>query len=241
MESVQIPPAIAVCSLTKNYRKKKVLKNIDFQVASGECVVVVGHNGCGKSTLLRILAGVQPADHGSIRYFGTPAGKNSRVYRKYCGYVPQENPLLEELSVGDNLKFWSGNDRGKFEQMIQQFDLEEILRTRVEKLSGGMKRRLAIACALLEFPPILLMDEPTSALDIYYKEKILAWMLEYKKCNGTILMASHEKEEILFADRCLLMDDGCVRELSRDKEKRWKELKKHLLFLRGGEVYGNKI
>lgn len=234
-----MPPAIAVSGLAKHYRKKQVLKDIGFQVASGECVVIVGRNGCGKSTLLRALAGVQRADQGIIQYFGTPAGKNSRVYRKYCGYVPQENPLLEELSVKDNLKFWGGDHRKNSEQIIRQFALDEMLHTKVEKLSGGMKRRLAIACALLEFPPVLLMDEPTAALDIYYKESILTWMSEYKKCNGTILMTSHEEQEILFADRCLLMHDGYMRELSPDKEKRLKELKNYLMSGNGGEVYGN--
>ena len=99
---------------------------------------------------------------------------------------------------------------------------------KVEKLSGGMKRRLAIACAFMELPPVLLLDEPTAALDIYYKESILEWLSKYKQMNGTIIMTSHEEQEIVFADRCLLMDNGQMRELSRDPQKRLEEIKTYI-------------
>ena len=100
---------------------------------------------------------------------------------------------------------------------------------KVEKLSGGMKRRLSIACAFLELPPVLILDEPTAALDIYYKESILEWLSEYQSMNGTILMASHEEQEIMRADRCLLMADGKLVELQEDKQLRMKEIRKFFL------------
>ena len=102
------------------------------------------------------------------------------------------------------------------------------MRVKVQKLSGGMKRRLAIACALLELPPIILLDEPTAALDIYYKNTTLAWMQKYRKMNGTIIMASHEEQEIVFADRCLMLHEGKMTELSRDRKERVDQIREYL-------------
>ncbi len=227
-EQVLIPAAVQVADVGKRYRKVQILKNISFQVMSGECVAIVGRNGCGKSTLLKILAGVQSSDTGKIQYFGTTVSRSAEVSKKFCGYVPQENPLFEELSVKDNLKFWSRGEKKNLEHMIQQFELEDIMRVKVQKLSGGMKRRLAIACALLELPPIILLDEPTAALDIYYKNSTLAWMQKYRKMNGTIIMASHEEQEIVFADRCLMLHEGKMTELSRDRKERVDQIREYL-------------
>lgn len=225
---VTIPAAVRVTDVGKRYHKAQVLEDVSFQVMSGECVAIVGRNGCGKSTLLKILAGVQSADTGEIQYFGTTVSRSAGVSKKFCGYVPQENPLFEELSVKDNLKFWSRGEKKNLKHMIQQFELEDIMRVKVQKLSGGMKRRLAIACALLELPPIILLDEPTAALDIYYKNTTLAWMEEYRKMNGTIIMASHEEQEIMFADRCMMLYEGKMRELSKDRQERADQIREYL-------------
>ena len=114
------------------------------------------------------------------------------------------------------------------EELLEFCDLIKFRKRTVRKLSGGMKRRLAIACAFVELPPVLLLDEPTAALDIYYKESILEWLSKYKQMNGTIIMTSHEEQEIVFADRCLLMDNGQMRELSRDPQKRLEEIKTYI-------------
>ncbi len=206
---------IEVARISKRYGKRVILEDISFQIKSGERVAIVGKNGSGKTTLLQIMAGVTRADAGEIRYFGENAAKSS-TFRKYCGYVPQDNPLLEELSVKDNLRLWSGvNDMWK--TVVAQFHLTDIMGQKVEKLSGGMKRRVSIACALLQNPPILILDEPTTALDIYYKDSILQWMDDYNKKNGIILMTTHEEKEILSADRCLVMNEGHMLEFSKDE------------------------
>ena len=190
---------IEVTQIRKSYGKKKVLSDITFQVKPGECVAIAGKNGCGKSTLMQIMAGILKPDGGELCYFGKKAAYKSSTFRRFCGYVPQENPLMEELTVQDNLKLW-----------------EDLLQTEVSKLSGGMKRRLSIACALVENPPFLLMDEPTTALDLYYKESIHQWMKTYQQKNGIILMTTHDESEIRNADRCLFMDEGKVQELDAE-------------------------
>lgn len=204
---------IKVSNIKKKYGKRIVLDDISFRADGGECVAVVGRNGCGKTTLMRILAGVMRPDFGQISYFNKNPLKNSSFFRKYCGYVPQELPLMEELSVKDNLKLWQANKSDNFGRIVKDFKLEEIMKTRVSKLSGGMKRRLSIACAFAQQPLILLMDEPTTALDIYCKEEILKWIDMFLSLNGIVIMTTHDEKEILNCSRCLVMNDGRLEEL----------------------------
>lgn len=203
---------IQVTHIKKRYGKKVVLEDITFSVKPGECVAIIGENGCGKSTLLKIMADVMKADSGEYSYYGKTKNVN-----KLCGYVPQENPLLEDLSVKDNLFLWGGKSAMEQEEVLREFQLTEILDTPVKKLSGGMKRRLSIAATMLKLPSILLLDEPTAGLDLFYKEQILAWIKSYQEKNGIVLIVTHEEQEILSADRCLLMEDGKMIELKKEE------------------------
>lgn len=204
---------IEVRHLKKSYGKKLVLEDISFQAQPGEMVVIVGRNGCGKSTLLQILAGAIPPDSGEIRYFDACPLKNKKMFRTYCGYVPQENPLMEELSVLDNLRLWGFRKSHPDAVILQQFGLEELQNRRVEQLSGGMKRRVSIACAAIAHPPVMLMDEPTTALDFCYREEIRRWMRLYCQRGGIIVMTTHEEAEMMEAQHCLVMNAGTLYEL----------------------------
>lgn len=206
---------IEVKHISKHYGKKQILNDVSFQVEKGERVVIVGKNGSGKTTLLRIMSGLVKANMGEIIYCGQSMKESSKLFRKYCGYVPQENPLIEELSVKDNLRLWS-NDKETCDKIIERFELQEILKMQVMKLSGGMKRRLSIACALLTKPAILILDEPTTALDLYYKDDILSWLKAYQKDGGVVLMTSHDENEILSADRCFILLAGQLLEVKKD-------------------------
>lgn len=208
---------VEVLHLQKKYGRKVILEDINFRAECGERIGIVGKNGCGKSTLMRILSGIMKPDDGEILYFGENALSRKKVFRKYCGYVPQENPLIEELSVKDNLRLW-GNYNGEMtEKLTELLNLQDMMKMPVEKLSGGMKRRVSIACALMNMPPIILMDEPTTALDLYYKEGIHKWMESYQKMNGIIIMTTHDEQEIMDCDRCLIMKDGKLTELPQEK------------------------
>lgn len=210
---------IQVSNLGKRYGKKTVLQEISFTAQCGECVAIVGRNGCGKTTLMQILAGVLKPDGGEIRYFGKEPLKNFHYYQEYCGYVPQDLPFLEELSVKDNLKLWGVDRSAQYEWIIRAFDLREIMKMPVQKLSGGMKRRLSIAGALAKWPPILLLDEPTTALDLYYKDRIQSWIREYKKMNGIVIMTTHDEKEIMESDKCLVMCEGYLRETGTESRE----------------------
>ena len=208
---------IEVSGISKRYGRREILNDVTFHVSCGESVAIIGKNGCGKSTLLRILAGVCSANQGQIRFFGKDPQKKKRYFQTYCGYVPQENPLMEELSVQDNLRLWGADRSLHYKRLLQSFQLQDILHQTVQTLSGGMKRRLSIACALAGWPPILLLDEPTTALDLYYKDSIQEWMQEYCSMNGILLLVTHEESEILECDRCLVLEGGRMSELPKEK------------------------
>lgn len=191
---------IKIDNVYKSFGKKKILNGISLEAYPGEKIAIIGRNGCGKSTLLQILAGVIPADSGTVEYFGKKRGN--------CGYIPQENPLLEDCSVMDNLKLYGITREQIQHPFYQKLQLEELLKMKVSKLSGGMKRRVSIACGTSQMPPIVLMDEPTTALDLYYKAMIHEWMDDYSRQNGILLITSHDEQEIHSCDRCYLLRDG---------------------------------
>lgn len=205
--------------LTKKYGKQTILKDITFSAECGERIAVIGRNGCGKSTLMQILAGIIKPDSGSIRYFDKNPLKERKAFRTLCGYVPQGNPLMEELTVRDNLKLFGADPRLVDSPFFRDFGLEEILRKPVSALSGGMKRRVSIACAVYYLPAILFMDEPTTALDIYFKTTIHRWMEQYRDMNGIVVLTTHDEQEIMMCDRCFLMTDGILRELTGEEKE----------------------
>lgn len=200
---------LEVSDLTKKYGKQTVLNGVDFSLKAGECVGITGGNGCGKTTLLSILAGVEKKDGGFI------------ILNSTVGYLPQTNPLLEDASVFDNISLWSSK-REDTDRILKLYDFDKIKRKKVNKLSGGMKRRLAIACAIVNSPGILIMDEPTAALDINYKKLIHDQMNDFVNNGGTILIVTHEKEEILMCQRCYYMENGKLK-IREDYNGRRKE------------------
>ena len=114
-------------------------------------------------------------------------------------------------------KFPKSEIEQKTLKMLKKVGLEEFADKKVYELSGGMKRRVSIACALMNMPPVILMDEPTTALDLYYKEGIHKWMASYQKMNGIIIMTTHDEQEIMDCDRCLIMKEGKLTELPQEE------------------------
>ena len=200
-------------NLKKNYRKKEVLADVSFRIREGSCVGILGGNGSGKSTLLSVLAGVQKADAGKFLWQGEDLLQKSVLRAKTVGYVPQGVPLLEELTAKDNLSMW-------YEKKQLQKELEEgvlamlgipaFLHVPVSKMSGGMKKRLVIGCAVAHHPSILLLDEPSAALDLVCKERIYNYIMEMKKCGNTIMLATHDVQEIAFCDALYILKNGTV-------------------------------
>ena len=196
---------LEVSGICKSYGKHRILNGVSFSAGPGQCVGIVGTNGCGKTTLLSILAGALRADSGSIRINGTEILGRSGAAADLTAYVPQENPLIGELSVKDNLLLWHRGSRKEMEKDLTEgcssvLGIGPMLKKRVDTLSGGMKKRLSIACALSGRAPVLIMDEPGAALD-----------LECKRADGgTVILTAHEMEELALCTSMYVLKDGVL-------------------------------
>lgn len=212
---------ITVADVTSAYGRKQILKGVSFTARRGECIGIVGANGCGKSTLLSVLAGTLKPGSGQVSYYGRAAWSdgergrmhgNKDVIRKMTGYVPQENPLIPELSVYDNLRLWYPDKRQLRQELEQGFlsllGIGEFSAKQVSKLSGGMKKRVSIGIAMAGMPPVLLMDEPSAALDLVCKEDIRRYLQAYLERKGTVVITTHEEGELSLCSRLYVMKDG---------------------------------
>lgn len=179
-----------------SYGKKEILDNLSVTVRAGECIVLAGPNGSGKSTALSIIAGVLRPDTGTVRVDGS------------VGFAPQGSALLEDMTVRDNLRFFAGLRKCAVPAKLP-FGVGQYLGTRVSKLSGGMKKQVSIACALLGEPQVLLLDEPCEALEIAYREELGQIILEQKRRGCAIVYAGHEPLEFsAFYDKILFLGNG---------------------------------
>ena len=209
---------LEISGIYNSYHRQNILAGADLTVAPGECVGIVGYNGCGKTTLLSILAGAQKADRGSILYNGREASGHPRVFAEEAAYVPQENPLMEELTVRDNLLLWYRGSRKQMESDLKDgaasmLGVDRMLDRTAGKLSGGMKKRLSIACALSNHAPVLIMDEPGAALDLECKEIIRNYLREYMASGGAVILTSHELAELALCTRMCILKGGVLREI----------------------------
>ena len=202
---------LQVKDIHKKYGKRPILQGIDLDVEAGNCVGILGGNGCGKSTLLSILAGIQPADRGEFTIDGNDLFRYPKERSRLVGYVPQGTPLIEELTAYDNLLLWYSKDalqKSLADGMLGMLAIDKFLKMPVSKLSGGMKKRLSIGCAISGRPPILLLDEPMAALDLSCKQNISAYIRAHKAQGGIVLMSSHDTLELALCDQWYIMKEG---------------------------------
>lgn len=205
---------LEIRQIRKKYKKIQVLQNATLTVQEGSCVGILGGNGSGKSTLLSILAGVQKADSGSFLWEGADLFCNEKRRREILGYVPQGNPLMEELTAWDNLRLWydKAELRRELEDgVLAMLGITDFLRVPVRKMSGGMKKRLSIGCAVANHPEVLLLDEVSTALDLICKERIGNYLKEFKAQGGSILMSTHDIQEMEFCDAWYILKDGVLK------------------------------
>ena len=203
-----------------SYSKKSVLKKIDLTVNKGDCIGILGKNGCGKSTFLSILTGCLKPDSGKILLNGQELLPYKRQY-KDIGYVPQENPLIPELTAKDNLLFWYDSKQKDLMEklnspLFSSLNINDILHTKISKLSGGQKKRVSIASTLLNDPKILILDEPSSSLDLICRDNIKQFMETYLNDGGTIIMTTHEESELSLCNKLYVINDGIIFEIDKD-------------------------
>ncbi len=205
----------------KKYGRREILKGVDLTVAPGTCVGIIGGNGCGKTTLLSILAGTVKADKGQIYLDKEKIRRTSGRYGETVAYVPQENPLIEELTVKDNLILWyKGNKKAMREDLetgaAALLEVGPMLKYTVDKLSGGMKKRISIACALAGHGKYLILDEPGAALDMECKADIRRYLKAYMASGGAVILTSHEMAELSVCTQMYVLRCGKMEEISND-------------------------
>ena len=204
---------LEISGICKSYRRQVILEGVELTVEPGDCVGIVGYNGCGKTTLLSIISGALKADKGSIVFNGRQAVGRPRVFAEEAAYVPQENPLMEELTVRDNLLLWYRGSRKGMEEDLKNgaaamLGVDKMLNRTAGKLSGGMKKRVSIACALSNHAPVLIMDEPGAALDLECKELIRNYLREYMAGGGAVVLTSHELAELALCTKMHVLRRG---------------------------------
>jgi len=210
-----------VSHISKHYRKHTILADISFEAVPGECIGLIGPNGCGKSTLLQIVSGMIRPDSGSVCWQRKDLLRHPRQFSKLIGYVPQVNPLFDDMTALDHLKLWYSSSPYPLSEDLKngfpaRLGISAFADKKVSSLSGGMKKRLSLACTLASRPPLVFLDEPAAALDLVCKEEIRNYIKELKADNRIILLATHEEADFALCDRLLLFSGGKLIELSPD-------------------------
>lgn len=215
---------LKVNGLQKKYGEKTILDGINFSLNEGDVLGFLGPNGAGKSTTIRILTGIETADGGVIHFDGKPITNHSVRIKKQMGVVPQDIAIYSDMPAYDNVKFfcslygYRGAEREKRVQEALEFvALWDRRKDRPHEFSGGMKRRLNIACSITHSPKLLIMDEPTVGIDPQSRNYIMQAIKTLNSQGSTVIYVSHYMEEIeTLCNRILIMDHGKILE---DREK----------------------
>ena len=203
---------ITIDNVCKNYKLKKALDNVSLSIKQGELFGLLGVNGAGKTTLIKILCGLTRKTSGTITINNFNLDKEIDKIKEIIDISPQETSVANNLTVKENLEFfaniYNNNDVKTINEIIDIFNLNEVLNQRAKTLSGGYKRRLSIAIALISKPKILFLDEPTLGLDVFARRELWNIIKKLQK-NITIILTSHYLEEIEnLCDRVAILSNG---------------------------------
>lgn len=209
---------IEVKNLVKKYSEKTAVDHLDLQIKEGIIYGLLGPNGAGKSTTINCMLGLLKSNEGSIKILGEEMSSNNLKLKANIGVIPQNVSVFEELTVYQNIDFFCGlyikdkEERKKLvEEAIEFVGLGEYKKYTPKKLSGGLVRRLNIACGIAHKPKIVFMDEPTVAVDPQSRNSILEGVLKLKEQGSTIIYTSHYMEEVeQICDEVAIIDSGKV-------------------------------
>ena len=209
-------PAIQVQELNKTFGEIQAVQGISFDVAEGEIFSLLGPNGAGKTTTISMLSTLLRPDSGDALVMGHSISSDPMGVKSVLGVVPQELALYQDLSARENLMFWGrmyglrrGKLRSRVDEVLEIIGLTDRAKDRVDKYSGGMKRRVNIGIALLHKPKVIYMDEPTVGIDPQSRRNILDSVLALKDQGMTVLYTTHYMEEAeQLSDHIAIMDHG---------------------------------
>ncbi len=226
---------ITVRGLTKCYNSLCAVDNIDFEIRRAECFGFLGPNGAGKTTVMKIIYCYLPPDLGDVRVFGMDVNKEPWNIKRRIGVLPQDMNLDPDLSVLENLMVYARYFDIKREdslprawELLDFAEIREKAKVNILKLSGGMKRSLQLARALINRPELLVLDEPTTGLDPHSRHAVWDKLGQLKAANTTLLLTTHYMEEAqALCDRVAIMDRGRIVTIDSPK---------HLTERHGGDL-----
>ncbi|MGZ3182580.1 MAG: ABC transporter ATP-binding protein [Telluria sp.] len=211
---------LRVTQLTKSYGGRRAVDGVSFTVRAGETVGLIGPNGAGKSTTVSMIAGLLVPDSGSVLLDGAPVSAGASDAKRKIGLVPQDLALFDELSAIENLKLFAAlyglkgaECRARAQDVLALVNLADRAHDKPQTFSGGMKRRLNIAAALMHDPALLILDEPTVGVDPQSRNAIFDTLEALKAKGRSLIYTSHYMEEVeRLADRIVIIDHGKVLE-----------------------------
>lgn len=231
-------PALSVQHVSKAFKRQngeplEALKDVSMQIKAGTIHGLLGPNGAGKSTLINLISGIMPPDVGSILIEGVDVVKESERAKQMIGIVPQELVLEVAFTVREVLWFFAGmygvpaaERRPRIDEALKDLELSDKANERARSLSGGMKRRLMIAKAIMHKPKLLILDEPTAGVDVALRQKIWQLVRRLNKEGTTILFTTHYLEEaeqlcenVTLINHGRIIKDGSVKELLRESSR----------------------
>lgn len=208
---------IDITNLYKCFGEVKALEGLSLRIEEGEMLGLIGPDGAGKTTLLRILCGLYFADSGTCRLAGKDAKKESISVRSFIGYMPQKFSLYPDMTVAENLRFFadlfqvSKKDREeRLERLLSFNRLGPFVERRAAALSGGMKQKLALSCALIHTPKILLLDEPTTGVDPVSRREFWDILRDLRNQGVTILVTTPYMDEAAKCDKVAFIHKGKI-------------------------------
>ena len=215
--------AIETNKLTKRFKEKIAVNNIDLKINEGELFALLGTNGAGKTTIIKMLSTLILPTNGEIKINGLDIIKDRQKIKEILNVSPQETAIAPNLSVKENLEFMAGvyqisKSQEKIEELVKIFKLEEVLNQKAKTLSGGWQRKVSIAIALINEPKILFLDEPTLGLDVIARKEL--WnIIENLKGKITIILTTHYMEEAeSLSDRIGIMAKGKIVDIGTAEE-----------------------
>ena len=237
-------PVVQAHGLTKCYGPQCVVNGIELKIAAGECFGLLGPNGAGKTTTLRMLLGTTPPDGGTLNVLGHQVPGDARRMRQLLGVVPQQDNLDPDFTVVENLRTYAsyfGIHGAGLEQRIEELlafaSLQQKRGERIEALSGGMKRRLALARALVNAPRLVILDEPTTGLDPQARQLIWQRLRALLGEGRTLILTTHYMDEAQrLCDRLAIMDRGKILDVGSPAELIARHIEPHVV-----EVHGDGV
>ena len=209
---------LEVTGLVKSFGTRRVVDDVSFQLDTGQTLGLIGPNGAGKSTTVGMVCGLIAADAGQVRLGGAPLGHGNSAAKRQLGLVPQDLALYEDLSARENLKLFGAlygmkgaSLKARCDDVLKLVNLDNRARDKARTFSGGMKRRLNIAAALLHDPQLLILDEPTVGVDPQSRNAIFDSLDLLRRQGRSLIYTSHYMEEVeRLADRIVIIDYGKV-------------------------------